>query len=158
MRNSIGYQDEEVSGLYIRISVPLSNPEAYFSGCSLRLPLTDCTVDNYLSYSFIINGYDFGSLNDCLSASRETLLASELPKTILAAGLGDATSSNIMIDAAEIGTPFHFVDFEMAGFQNPFVDLGWSVPYDCFFTANFLDSIEKSEKEEQTTWGLGSAG
>jgi hypothetical protein len=151
-RNTIAQQDKETSLLNERVSMSLSNHKPRVANLyPPLLPVLDCTVDDYLSYSFVINEYEYGSLSGCISAANETISASALNNTILAAGLGDGTCANTIIDATKIGTPFHFIDFEMAGLQNPFLDIGRSIFADCFFTAAVFDSLDEFEKETHET-------
>jgi hypothetical protein len=151
-RNAVAPQDKETSLLDDRVSLLLSNHRARFADLyPPLLPVLNCTLDDYLSYSFVINEYEYGSLSACLSAASETITASALGDTVLAAGLGDGTCGNIILDATDMGTPFHFIDFEMAGLQNPFLDIGRSMFMDCFFTAAAFDLLDGLEKERYET-------
>jgi hypothetical protein len=114
------------------------------------LPIIGCTVDEYLSYSFVINGYECGSLNACLSAVNKTISPSALNNAILASGFGDGKCGNLIINEPKMGTPLHFIDFELAGLHNPFVDMCKGIYNDCFFTAYYIDALVELDNTTKT--------
>ena len=151
-QNAISPQDKETSLLNHLLEKHISEYKTLLATCyPLGLPIIDCTVDEYLSYCFVINEDEYGSLDTCLLAASKTISSSTLNSAILAAGLGEAASSNVILDAAEIRTRFHFIDFEVGGLQNPFVDMSRAIYEDCFFTACVFESLVELKEESRTT-------
>jgi hypothetical protein len=151
-QHSICPQDRETSLLNQYVGTFISGYKASLAACyPSGLPVIGCTVDEYLSYSFVINGYEYGNLNACLSAVNKTISPSALNNAILASGFGDGKYGNLIINEPKMGTPLHFIDFELAGLQNPFVDMCKAIYSDCFFAACCIDSLVELEKTTKTS-------
>lgn len=108
------------------------------------------TLHKFMSMKIIINGTECTSLEEqCRHA--EGILDPHgkiLGQSSVALGLGDSHGGNVMINSSDSGAPL-LIDYEVAGFHNPFLDPAKSLYNDGFFSALYRDLLRTDENTER---------
>ncbi|KAK2763740.1 hypothetical protein FQN54_009356 [Arachnomyces sp. PD_36] len=106
-----------------------------------RLPLS-----SFLSLPITINGVSYGSLQSNLNRA-ETYLHPQAPHFQLlptAFGLGDGHGGNVMANVPNRqrgAATLRYIDYEVAGFHSPYIDMAKPMYNDNFFAALYADLL-----------------
>ena len=100
------------------------------------------TFDDFMSRTLIINGQQFNTLHQYFRQAEIILdpRGRHLRNSSTAVGLGDGHGGNVMVTLGEPAM-LRFIDYEVAGWLNPVLDLAKPLYNDAFFSILYRDLL-----------------
>ena len=100
------------------------------------------SLQEFMSAKLIINGTEYASLEEQCRHAEAVLdpYGKELSQCSVALGLGDSHGGNVMMSPTDQHALL-LIDYEVAGFHNPFQDLAKSLYNDSFFSVLYRDLL-----------------
>lgn len=102
------------------------------------------TFEELLSKDLNVNGKQYGSLNEILEKAEKLLSPSSFINQLVIFGLGDAHSSNVLVSSGIQSNSIRdilYMNYEVAGYHSPLLDLANYFYYDVFFNILYADKV-----------------
>lgn len=105
---------------------------------------TSLTLEQFLDYKFCVNGREYRTLRFYIDELSHSFTPEAFEGLAVVIGHGDGHSGNILVEDFAIGGALTYIDYELAGLQNPFVAMARETVMDCFFTAQYFDDVAEA--------------